>query len=73
MMDKRDALEKLKAYCKCQKLQVKGIYEDCNEEKCDNCDLCYMQGTIGEHIESVELAIKALEDKIAMRGGDAID
>ena len=73
MMDKRDALEKLKAYCKCQKLQVKGIYEDCNEEKCYNCDLCYMQGTIGEHIEAVELAIKALKDKIALKGGDAID
>ena len=71
-MDKRDALEKLKAYCKCQKLQVKGIYEDCNEEKCDNCDLCYMQGTTGEHIETVELAMKALEDEIALEGGDFI-
>ena len=70
-MDVSDALEKLQAYIKCQKLQVKGIYEDCNETKCDNCDLCYMQGTIGEHIECVEIAIKAL--KIALKGGDAID
>ena len=73
MMDKRDALEKLKAYCKCQKMQVKGIYEDCNESKCDNCDLCYMQGTNGEHIASIEIAIKALKDKLSMKGGDAID
>ena len=73
MMDKRDALEKLRAYCKCQKLQVKGIYEDCNNEICDNCDLCYMQGTNGEHIASIELAIKALEEQIELKGGDAID
>ena len=72
-MDDKEVLEKLKAYCKCQKLQVKGIYEDCNEKKCDNCDLCYMQGTMGEHIESVERTIKVLEDKIALKGGDAID
>ena len=72
-MNERDALEKLQAYVKCQKLQVKGIYEDCNEKRCDDCDLCYAQGTFGEHIESVELAIKSLEDKIALKGGDAID
>ena len=47
-MTEREAVEKLKAYAKCQLLQVKGIYEDCNEKKCDNCDLCYMQGTTGE-------------------------
>ena len=72
-MDERDALFKLEAYLKCQKSQLKGIYENCNEEKCNDCDLCYAQGTIGEHIESVELAIKALKDKIALKGGDAID
>ena len=72
-MDKRDALEKLKGYYKCQKMQVKGNYEDCNESKCDNCELCYMQGTIGDHIESVEIAIKVLEDKIASKGGEAFD
>ena len=72
-MDERDALEKLRAYCKCKKLQVKGSYEDCNDERCVDCDLCYMQGTIGEHIESIEAAIKALEEQIALKGGDAID
>lgn len=62
-MEERDALEKLKAYCKCQKMKVKGIYEDCNEKRCDYCDLCYMQGTMGEHIEAIELAIKALKNQ----------
>ena len=60
-MTESEAKEKLRAYHKCQRLQVKGIYEDCNENLCDNCDLCYAQGNTGEHIESVKVAIQALE------------
>lgn len=60
-MTEREAVEKLKAYSKCQSLQVKGIYEDCNNKRCDNCDLCYMQGTTGEHLEALDMAIQALE------------
>ena len=60
-MTESEAKEKLRAYYKCQRLQVKGIYEDCNEHLCDNCDLCYAQGNTGEHIESVKVAIQALE------------
>ena len=63
-MTESEAIEKLRAYHKCQRLQVKGIYEDCNEKLCDNCDLCYAQGNTGEHIESVKVAIKALEKQI---------
>ena len=63
-MTESEAIEKLRAYHKCQSLQVKGIYEDCNEKLCDNCDLCYMQGNAGEHIESIEIAIQALEKQI---------
>ena len=36
-MTESEAIEKLRAYHKCQRLQVKGIYEDCNEKLCDNC------------------------------------
>ena len=61
-MTESEAIEKLRAYHKCQRLQVKGIYEDCNEKLCDNCDLCYAQGNAGEHIESIEIAIQALEE-----------
>ena len=63
-MTEIEAIEKLRAYLKCQSLQVKGIYEDCNEQLCDNCDLCYAQGTVGEHIKSIETGIKALEKQI---------
>lgn len=59
-MDNREAIEKLRAYLKCQKRQTKGIYYACNNKKCDDCDLCYMQGTTGEHLTSIELAIQAL-------------
>ena len=63
-MTESEAIEKLRAYHKCQRLQVKGIYEDCNEKLCDNCDLCYAQGNTGEHIKSIEIAIQALEKQI---------
>lgn len=66
-MTEREAVEKLKAYSKCQSLQVKGIYEDCNNKRCDNCDLCYMQGTTGEHLEALDIAIQALEKQVAKK------
>ena len=66
-MTKSEAIEKLRAYHKCQRLQVKGIYEDCNEKLCDNCDLCYAQGNTGEHIKSIEIAIQALEKQISRK------
>lgn len=66
-MTESEAIEKLRAYHKCQRLQVKGIYEDCNEKLCDNCDLCYAQGNTGEHIKSIEIAIQALEKQIEMK------
>ena len=66
-MTESEAIEKLRAYHKCQILQVKGIYEDCNNKLCDNCDLCYAQGNVGEHIKSIEIAIQALEKQIEMK------
>ena len=60
-MNNSEVLEKLRAYLKCRGRQVKGIYVACNNKKCDNCDLCYMQGTVGEHIEAIEVATQALE------------
>ena len=72
-MTESEAVEKLKAYAKCQSLQVKGIYEDCNNKICDNCDLCYMQGTTGEHREAIDIAIQALEKQIPKKPMMAYD
>ena len=66
-MSEIEAIEKLRAYHKCKKREVKGIYEDCNNYRCDDCYLCYAQGTNGEHIESVKVAINALEKQIPMK------
>ena len=66
-MTEIQAFEMLKAYHKCKILQVKGIYEDCNNKLCDNCDLCYAQGNVGEHIKSIEIAIQAIEKHIQMK------
>lgn len=63
-MTESEAIEMLRAYHKCQRLQAKGIYEDCNVDLCENCELCYSQGNTGEHIKSIEIAIQALEKQI---------
>ena len=63
-MTESEAIEKLIAYYMCLRLQVKGNYEDCNEDLCNNCELCYAQGNTGEHIKSIEIAINALVKQI---------
>lgn len=71
-MTESEAIEKLKAYIKCQKRSNKGIHEDCNSKKCDDCYLCYEQGNSGENIQSVEKAVQALEKQIpkkVVKGG----
>lgn len=50
---------KLHAYLECESRRAKIV--SCNES-CDDCELCYMQGTGAEHITSVKTAIKALEE-----------
>lgn len=62
-MTESEAIEKLKAYHKCQGLQEKGN-KDCHERLCEDCDLCYAQGNTREHIKSIEIAIQALEKRI---------
>ena len=63
-MKESEAVKKLRAYLKCKAREVKGIYEDCNNKRCDDCDLCYMQGTTGEHMTAIGIAIQALEKQI---------
>ena len=63
-MTESEAIEKLEANLECQKKQVYGRCEDCNIDKCDDCELCYKQGNNGERIESTKIAIQALEKQI---------
>ena len=63
-MTESESSKKLRAYLKCKEREVKGIYEDCNNKRCDDCDLCYMQGTTGEHMTAIGIAIQALEKQI---------
>ena len=61
-MTEQEAKDVLEAYMKCEKRKNNLVYEEkCNND-CDNCELCYEKGTVGEHKESVEMAIKALEE-----------
>lgn len=61
-MTEQKAKEVLEAYMKCEKRKNNLVYEEkCNND-CDNCELCYKKGTVGEHKEAVEMAIKALEE-----------
>lgn len=57
-----EAQTMLNAKAKCIERICKGIYEDCNEQKCDNCDLCYAQGTNGEQIELMLQCAEWLEE-----------
>ena len=61
-MTEQKAKDVLEAYMKCEKRKNNLVYEEkCNND-CDNCELCYEKGTVGEHKEAVEMAIKALEE-----------
>lgn len=57
-MTESEAIEKLKAHIECE--SKRSSIEGCNEG-CIDCELAYLQGTSKEHIESVKLAIQALE------------
>ena len=63
----------LKAKAKCIERICKGIYEDCNEQKCDNCDLCYAQGTNGEQIELMLQCVEWLEELKAIKSDGFTD
>lgn len=63
-MTETEAIEFLKAHKKCAELQASGIAHECNMNLCDDCELLYAQGTVGEHREAVGVAIKALEKAI---------
>ena len=62
-MTNEEAKKMLKAKLECLKRETSGTDIDCNYRNCDECDLCYAQGNMGEQKEVLEMAIKALEQE----------
>ena len=65
-MTREEAIKHLTAKLECL-MRSKGVREKCDSynsyEGCYECDLGYKQGNIGEQIESLKLAIKALKQE----------
>ena len=60
-MKKQEAIKMLTVKVECMRRETSGIDVDCNSRNCDNCELCYTQGTMGEQQEALTMAISALQ------------
>lgn len=45
---------------KCMERETIGTDTDCNYHNCDDCSLCYEQGTMGEQKEALKLAVDTM-------------
>lgn len=45
---------------KCIMHKTSGIDTDCNSNNCDDCSLCYEQGTMGEQREALRFAVDTM-------------
>lgn len=63
-MENEEAVKRIRAYIECKKMQSKGNIEECRMYKCFHCKLREELGSEAEHIESIEIALKALEETI---------
>ena len=63
MINIDEAIKKLEARKTCMEREASGTDKQCVYRECDECDLCYAQGTTGEQIESLEYAINNLKMK----------
>lgn len=66
-MTYNEAMKLLQAKRTCLIRETLGTYVDCNNRNCDNCNLCYEQGNMGEQKEALKVAIDALHTMIALR------
>lgn len=55
-----DCIKMLIAKEKCMKRETSGIDTDCNLHNCNDCSLCYEQGTIGEQKMALLFAVDAM-------------
>ena len=70
-MTNEKAKKMLKAKLECLKRETSGTDFDCNNRNCDECSLCYEQGTMVEQKEALDMAIKALEQQYLNPEADA--
>jgi hypothetical protein len=59
-MDNQEAIEMLTAKAECIRREASGTDIDCKLRNCDECELCYAQGTTGEQRKALNMAISAL-------------
>ena len=62
-MTRKEAIKMLKAKLECMTRDVSGTDDNCNRKKCDECELNYTQGNMGEQKEWLRMAIQALEQE----------
>ena len=60
-MNNQKAIEILTAKAECIRREASGTDIDCKFRNCDECDLCYKQGTTGDQMEALYVAISALQ------------
>ena len=60
-MTNQEAIKMLTAKVECIRRETSGTDIDCNLRNCDDCELCYAQGTTGEQRKALNMAISALQ------------
>ena len=55
-----DCTKMLIAKEKCMSRETSGTDTDCNLHNCDECSLCYEQGTMGEQKEALKFAVDTM-------------
>lgn len=55
-----DCAKMLIAKEKCMSRETSGTDTDCNSHNCDECSLCYEQGTMGEQKEALKFAVDTM-------------
>lgn len=61
-MTREEAIKMLTAKVECMLREISGSDEECNSHRCGECNLCYEQGDMGEQVEYLQMAIKALAE-----------
>ena len=72
-MTNQEAIKMLTSKVECIRRETSGTDIDCNFHNCDDCELCYAQGTTGEQRKALNMAISALQEKELSETQNALD